>query len=107
MTSKSDIKALDVLANSRGWALIRQRMEAEAVQAALMLGDQRDMTEQQIHFQRGAIWAARQLIDVPAKLKALLQSQLPFEAGPTDAGPTNLDDKIVAPPLTTSDAEPR
>lgn len=107
MTTKSDIKALDNLAGSRGWALIRERMEAEAVQAALMLGDQRDMTEQQIHFQRGAIWAARQLIDVPAKLKALLQSQLPFEPEPTDAGSSKLDDRIVAPPLTTSDQTPR
>lgn len=107
MTIKSDLKALEALANSRGWALIRERMEAEAVQAALMLGDRRDMTEQQIHFQRGAIWAAKQLIDIPAKMKALLQSQLPFEPDLADAGKSKPDDKLTAPPLTTSDETPR
>lgn len=107
MTTKSDLKALDALKNSRGWALIRERMEAEAVQAALMLGDRRDWSEQQIHFQRGAIWAAKQLIDVPDKLAALLQSSLPFEAELSDVGKTKPDDKLVAPPLTPPEETPR
>lgn len=104
MSTKSDLKALDALMNSRGWAIIRERMEQEVVAAALQIGKAGGMTTDEIHFRRGSIWAAQQLLDVPAKLKAILQSQQPFEPKSPDAAP--LDDKVAAPPLSTSD-EPR
>jgi hypothetical protein len=49
-----------------------------------------DMTQQQMDFQRGAIWAAEQLLNLPSKLIVKLEGDLTLEntmrQGPSDEG---------------------
>ena len=66
-------------------------MEAEVVEAALLIGKSGAMTTDEIHFRRGSIWAAQQLLQLPERMIALIQSQSPFE--------TDVDDRVPAPPL--------
>lgn len=71
MNPKARIKALDDLERSKGWQLVKATMEREIVQAAMALATNPTMTEKEIDFRRGAIWAAQQLIDLPARIRLL------------------------------------
>jgi hypothetical protein len=76
MTLRSQIKALDELQKSRGWQTVQRIMEQEVVAAAMMIADDPNMTAKEIDFRRGAIWAARQLLNLPDRLKARLETDL-------------------------------
>ena len=95
-----------MLSLSRGWAIVREKMEAEIVQAAMQIGKSGGMTTDEIHFRRGSIWAGQQLLELPARLTALIQSQMPFEPAPQDAGDLEKLDPIKAPPLQAAPLRP-
>ena len=65
-------------------------MESEILQLALLMARKPDMTQQQMDFQRGAIWAAEQLLNLPSKLIVKLEGDLTLEntmrQGPSDEG---------------------
>lgn len=81
MTAVTDLKALDELRASRGWAIMRSRMEAEILQAARNLGNQIVVPQQAVDFQRGAIWAAGQLIEMPNRIIQEIQTDLTLAKG--------------------------
>tara|TARA_B100002019_G_scaffold166640_1_gene144059 strand:- start:991 stop:1266 length:276 start_codon:yes stop_codon:yes gene_type:complete len=90
MTTEAQIKHLKSLASSKGWAEINKVMESEILQLALLMARKPDMTQQQMDFQRGAIWAAEQLLNLPSKLIVKLEGDLTLEntmrQGPSDEG---------------------
>ena len=90
MTPEAQIKHLKSLASSKGWAEINKVMESEILQLALLMARKPDMTQQQMDFQRGAIWAAEQLLNLPSKLIVKLEGDLTLEntmrQGPSDEG---------------------
>ena len=79
MTLKSDVKDLIQLSESRGWAKINKVMHDEMLQLALSMARTPDMTQQQMDFQRGTIWAAEQLLNVPERLIHKLEGEIALE----------------------------
>lgn len=54
-------------------------MKDEILQLALLMSRKADMTQQQMDFQRGAIWAAEQLLSLPERLVQQMQGDLALE----------------------------
>ena len=79
MTIKSDLKDLIELSESKGWAKINKVMQDEILTLALSMTRTPNMTQQQMDFQRGAIWAAEQLLNVPERLIHKLQGELALD----------------------------
>lgn len=91
-SKKADLKALQDLVATRGWAIVRDVMEREIVTAAMAIADNPNMTIDEINFRRGAIWAGKQLTDVPTRLMRILEADV------------RLDESATSKPLgTTSD----
>lgn len=72
---------------SKGWSLVRQVMQDEIVSAAMNIATQASMTQQQVDFQRGAIWAAKQLLDLPVRIQRLAETEIAMSQ----------DDRLKAP----------
>jgi len=79
MTIKNDIQELKALAASKGWIKINEIMEGEILQLALRMARNAEMSQQQMDFQRGSIWAAEQLLNLPSKLIVKLEGDLTLE----------------------------
>ena len=79
MTLKSDVKDLIQLSESRGWEKINKVMQDEILQLALSMARSPDMTQQQMDFQRGALWAAEQFLNVPERLIHKLEGEMALE----------------------------
>jgi len=75
MTPKQKIKALDGLMSSEGWALVVETMQQEILGAALNMANTAQMSEDEMHFRRGSIWAAKQLVDLPGNMRQRLESE--------------------------------
>lgn len=78
-SKKADLKALQELTKTRGWAVVREVMEREIVSAAMAIADNPNMTLDEINFRRGSIWAGKQLIDVPDRLMRVLEADVRLE----------------------------
>lgn len=65
---EQDLKAIDEMRNSRGWAIINDAMKDDIFKAACYISDNGNLPIEEIHFRRGALWAARILLDVPDKI---------------------------------------
>lgn len=76
---KTDLKELIALSESRGWAKINEVMQDEILQLALSMARSPDMTQQQMDFQRGAIFAAEQLLNVPTRLIQKIEGDLALD----------------------------
>lgn len=74
--AKADLKAIQDLTKSRGWAIVREIMEREIVAAAMAIADNPTMTLDEINFRRGSIWAGKQLLDVPGRLTRVLEADV-------------------------------
>jgi len=59
------VRALEELRDSQGWKDLTRIMKSEAVEAALKLGDNPNMTANQMHFCRGAIASTKALLNLP------------------------------------------
>jgi len=77
---KADLKAVQELTTSRGWAVVREIMEREVVTAAMAIADNPNMTLDEINFRRGSIWAAKQLVEVPERLIRILEADVALTA---------------------------
>tara|TARA_X000001388_G_scaffold52949_1_gene38653 strand:- start:419 stop:676 length:258 start_codon:yes stop_codon:yes gene_type:complete len=65
---KQAIDKLTSLKGTDGWKIIDEVMKQEILTASFQLSENRDMTLEEIHFKRGAMWAARQLKELPDRL---------------------------------------
>jgi len=74
LSNTNQIAALDALKKSKGWQIIEQTMRDEVVAAALAIAQNPTMTEKEVDFRRGAIWAANQLLNLPSNLQRRLQT---------------------------------
>ena len=70
------MKALEKLRDSQGWKDLTRIMKAEAVEAALKLGDIPIMTVAQMHFCRGAIASTKALLALPDARIQQLENEL-------------------------------
>lgn len=73
------LKALNTLLKSRGWAVIREVMEREILTAARSLGGTASMATDEMHFRRGAIYAADRLLAMPETLTRNLEASVLFD----------------------------
>ncbi|CAB5220253.1 hypothetical protein UFOVP235_20 [uncultured Caudovirales phage] len=76
MKTQDAIKALDELTHSKGWNYLREIMRTELVEAAMAIANAHNPTEQDLHFRRGAMWAAVRLIELPDRLSLRLQNEI-------------------------------
>lgn len=81
---KSEINAVEALEKSAGWAVMMRVMNEEILQAAMQIADNPNMSLDEINFRRGSIWAAKRMLEIPARLRVKLESELAL---------LNLDDK--------------
>jgi hypothetical protein len=79
--AKARLKSVDDLLASRGWAVVREIMEKELVDAAMAIATSPSMTLDEINFRRGSIWAARQLLEMPEKLRQVLAADISLSRG--------------------------
>lgn len=79
MTPKEAHRAVSELIASPGWSYLRSIMREEAYIAALNIADPRPMDRTQIDFQRGAIWAAKQLLAMPERVLQKLEGDILLE----------------------------
>mgnify|MGYP007047387769 CR=1 FL=1 len=92
MTVKRTIKEIIELAESKGWAHVNEVMKDEILQLALMIARQKEMTAQEIDFNRGAIWAAEQLLNLPEKLIRKLEGDLSLDEATSRQGRSERND---------------
>ena len=68
MKPKQAIDKLTSLKKTDGRKIIDEVMKQEILTASFQLSENRDMTLEEIHFKRGAMWAARQFKELPDRL---------------------------------------
>lgn len=81
MTPKAKLNALDALTKSKGWVLLRETMERELLAAAMAIAKNPEMTEKEVDFRRGSIWAAERLLHLPETLRRSVETELLLESG--------------------------
>ena len=86
MNIKSNIKTIKELSESKGWETINEVMREEILQLALQMARTQEMTQQQMDFQRGAIWAAEQMLNLPQRLILKLEGELSLDEATSRQG---------------------
>jgi len=86
MTSdaRAKLKHIDALTKSKGWQHIREVMQQELVSAAMAIANDPNMTEKEVDFRRGSIWAGHQLLDLPNRLRMRLEAEAALDAPAKD-----------------------
>jgi hypothetical protein len=80
MKPKQAVDKLTTLRKSDGWKIIDEVMKEEILTASFQLSENRNMTMDEINFKRGAMWAARQLKELPDKLILKYKNDLALES---------------------------
>lgn len=88
MTKQEQARVLEELLSSNGWGIIQQKMNDEILSAAYQLSENKGMTVDEIHFRRGAMWAARRMLELPTNMKMLIDNELLMDAA-VEAEQTN------------------
>ena len=86
MNIKSKVKDIIELAESKGLSHVNEVMREEILTLALAMARTQEMTQQQMDFQRGAIWAAEQLLNMPERLIHKLEGELSLEEATSRQG---------------------
>tara|TARA_B110000238_G_scaffold198849_1_gene244532 strand:+ start:1063 stop:1350 length:288 start_codon:yes stop_codon:yes gene_type:complete len=86
MTVKSTIKELITLSESPGWEILHKTMQDEILQLALNMARSSEMTQQHMDFQRGAIFAAEQMLSLPTKLINKFEGELSLDEATSRQG---------------------
>ena len=76
MKPQAALAAIDALERSKGWSYVAQVMREEILLSAQRIGENRKMEIDEIHFQRGAIWAAQQLLRMPERLRLRIENEV-------------------------------
>lgn len=74
MKTNADLDAISDLMKSRGWQLLTDVITTDIVEAAKQFAVNPLMTEKEIDFRRGAMYAAMNFLDVPKKLRAKFEA---------------------------------
>ncbi len=84
MKPRQAIDKLSSLKKSDGWKIVSTVMDEETLNAAIQLSEFRNLPLEEIHFRRGAMWAARQLRDMPEKLIMKYENDLALDEASKD-----------------------
>ena len=80
MTKQEEARVLEELLSSNGWGILQRKMQDEILTAAYQLADNKQLSVDEINFRRGAMWAARRMIELPTNMKMLIDNELLMEA---------------------------
>lgn len=80
MTKKEEARVLEELMSSNGWGILQRKMQDEILTAAYQLAENKQLSVDEINFRRGAMWAARRMIELPTNMKMLIDNELLMEA---------------------------
>ena len=76
MKPAAKLKAIDDLLNSKGWSIVLEIMHEEIVQSAMAIAESQKMELDEINFRRGSIWAAKQFLEMPVRLRQKVQADV-------------------------------
>lgn len=79
-------KAVSEMTQSKGWAYLRDIMRQEITEAAFAMANAAAMTESEMHFRRGAMWAAVRLVELPDRLLLKLQNEVALSSAKAELG---------------------
>ncbi len=79
MSNKKALELVQDVQKHDGWLFIKEIMQDEIMTAAHKLAETPQMSLEELHFRRGAMWAARKLIDVPTILASKLENDVAME----------------------------
>jgi hypothetical protein len=80
LTKQEEARVLEELLSSNGWGILQRKMQDEILTAAYQLADNKQLSVDEINFRRGAMWAARRMIELPTNMKMLIDNELLMEA---------------------------
>jgi hypothetical protein len=80
MNAKAKAEAIQKLIDSDGWNVVKEEMEKAILLAAYQLADTPSMSVDEMHFRRGAMWAAKKFIALPENVKAILNNEIIMES---------------------------
>ena len=80
MTKQEEARVLEELLSSNGWGILQRKMQDEILSAAYQLAENKQLSVDEINFRRGAMWAARRMIELPTNMKMLIDNELLMEA---------------------------
>jgi hypothetical protein len=76
MTPEKALELIVKFENSEGWNYVQDVMRDEVLRAAYALAEDDNPSYEQLQFRRGAMWAARRLLELPMRLRQNLESEL-------------------------------
>lgn len=76
MTPTAKLKAVDNLLNSKGWTIVLEIMHEEILASAMSIAETPSMELEEINFRRGSIWAAKQMLELPVRLRQKLEGDV-------------------------------
>lgn len=79
--SSYETEAIRALIASDGWSLLRRRMDQERALFIHQLASANTMSESELHWRRGVLWAAERLLQMPELFLAQLENELILKTG--------------------------
>mgnify|MGYP001161531743 CR=1 FL=1 len=76
MKPATKLKAIDDLLKSKGWSIVLEIMHEEIVQSAMAIAESQKMELDEINFRRGSIWAAKQFLEMPVRLRQKVEADV-------------------------------
>ena len=73
-------RKIQELLKSDGWGILSQKMQEEILSAAYQMAENKMLTIDEINFRRGAMFAARRLMELPTNLDMLLDNEILMES---------------------------
>lgn len=89
LSTREKLEAVQGLAKSLGWHVLREIMEVEIKQVERRFASDRPMTESEMHFRRGQLNAAYAGLEVPDRVITQLEGQLLIEQAAEVAKPAS------------------
>lgn len=80
---RTDLRALEEMIDSRGWAVLTEFMEREALDAVMAMGSKISMSVEETAFKRGAIYASNNVRSAPTKIISVIATELLMRKGVT------------------------
>jgi len=79
MSPQQRIEELNKFRTSNAWTILRDEMEEAILQSAYQLADNKPLTLEELHFRRGALYAAKKFLDLPEQLVMKAQNELALQ----------------------------
>jgi len=87
---KAALQALNGLEKTEGWQLLQSIMEEEIVSSAMAIADKVEMSVDEINFRRGTIWAAKQMLNLPQRVRIKMENEVALDGN--DKVASNIND---------------